>query len=289
MRTDAKELHARQVALAQAELAVDPDDNSKVARARRRLQVGVPDMLAPEPTLRPHLRRAVGRGLIVSFVGISLITAGAATALWATNTDVLALVRWAPVQQTTVPSPPPSFAPVTLPSPRFGDLQFGPQRGIDVASIVDQVVANLAAERQADADAQAAAAAAAAAEQAQGAGTSSGSKSSGSTPSGGTPTGGGAVAPAPAPAPAAYVSSLNFHANTGTGTIAVTANVQTSGSMSVSVTCTANGSTIALSGPGTVNGAASYSGSFAGLAAGTYTVKCAAAGVTSSSTTLEVY
>jgi hypothetical protein len=85
------------------------------------------------------------------------------------------------------------------------------------------------------------------------------------------------------------VSSISFHATTGTGVINITANIQTSGSMAVTVTCTANGAGTTLSGPGTVNGAASYSGSYTGLAAGNYTVSCSAGGMASSSTTLEVY
>jgi hypothetical protein len=230
----------------------------------------------------PRATRARTATLVVTLVAMSA-TIGAAGVVVATKTDLLTLTGITAPKPPTQPSP--RLSPFVITPPTLGPRDL-PTRTEDpaVTQAAATAVAAYQAEQQrlADEAATAAAAAAAAAQTQQGTagGTSTGGKTGGTT-------GGGTVAPPP-PA-AAHVSSISFHATTGTGVISITANIQTSGSMSVGVTCTANGSGIGLSGPGTVNGAASYSGSFTGLAAGNYTVGCSAGGVTSSTTTLEVY
>lgn len=292
MREDAKARYERQVALAQAALEVDPTDTSRVGRARRALQAGVPDMLAPAPQTKPHhsrRRRATTSAIVLGLV-VGSAALGATGMVMATKTDLLSLAGIGGSKPTSEPSPAPSPTPVVVMAPNLaiGDLPRVPPIDVNVKTIVNQVITDLAAQRAqeaADAAAAQAAAEAAAAAQQPSSGSTGGSPSSGGS-TGGSPGGG----TAPQPPAAAYVSGMSFYASSGTGTISITANVQTSGSMSVSVTCTANGAGITLSGPGTVNGSASYSGSYSGLAPGTYTVKCSVPGQLSASpSTFEVY
>lgn len=228
----------------------------------------------------PRLRRARTATLVLTLVAGG-IAVGATGVVVATKTDLLDLTGITKADASPPPSPSATAVVVIAPTPDPRDLPIAPAPAVDAAALVDQVIADLAAQRQAEAEA------AAAEQQAQASGGSTGGSTSSGANTGGTSNGGGGAAPPPAPA--AYVSSISFHATTGTGVIDISANIQTSGSMSVGVTCTANGSPLTLSGPGTVNGPGAYSGSFSGLAAGTYSVSCAAGGVTSSSSSLTVY
>lgn len=240
------------------------------------------DAPAGRDAKRPPRRKRARTATLVLALVAGGVAVGATGVVAATKTDLLDLTGITKADASTPPSPSPTPVVIVAPNLDPRDLPLTHAPTFDVQAIVDQVTADLAAQRQAEADAAAAAAAA----QQPTAGTTGGSTSSGGT-TGGTTNGGGGTPPPPPPA--AYVSSISFHATTGTGVIDITANIQTSGSMSVGVTCTANGSSISMSGPGTVNGPGSYSGSFSGLAAGTYSVSCAAGGVNSSSTNLTVY
>lgn len=233
---------------------------------------------------RPRRRKRATTATLVLTLVAGGVAVGAAGVVMATKTDLLTLTGITNPEPTRAPTPSPAplvVAPYIL---GVSDLPVTPADG-DAGAIIEQVLAELAAQRQAEADA----AAAAAAQQAQSGGGSPGTSPSSGGTTGGTNNGGGGAAPPPAPAPAAYVSSISFRATTGTGVINISADIQTSGSMNVGVNCTANGTSISLSGPGTVNGPGSYTGSFSGLAAGTYNVSCAAGGVASSSTNLTVY
>jgi uncharacterized membrane protein YgcG len=192
------------------------------------------DAPAGHDTKRPHRRRRAKTATLVLTLMAGGVAVGATGVIVATKTDLLDLTGITKTDASVPPSPSPTPVVIVAPNLDPRDLPLTHAPSVDVKAIVDQVIADLAAQRQAEADAAAAAAAA----QQPSAGNTGGSTSSGGK-TGGTSNGGGGAAPPPAPA--AYVSSISFHATTGTGVINITANITTSGSMSVGVSCTAGG------------------------------------------------
>ena len=181
----------------------------------------------------------------------------------------------------TSPTSATATAPVVVALPRPDPWALPTRRPEgDISGIVEGVVTALNEQRAAEA--QALAEQAAAQQPSNGGSTGAGTNTGGGSTGGGTSNGGGGQNPPPPPA--AFVDQLGFTASSAVGGISVSASVHTTGSMNVTVQCTSAGTTINLAGPSPLDGSGSYSGSFTGLAPGTYQISCAVPGQLSSST-----
>lgn len=97
--------------------------------------------------------------------------------------------------------------------------------------------------------------------------------------------GGSAGAPAAPPTPpstSGSVTAITAHLSSGTGTVSISVQVSTSGPAEVSVSASVAGQPVTLTGPGTVNGSATFTGSLSGLPAGTHPWTASAGGVSTS-------
>jgi hypothetical protein len=136
---------------------------------------------------------------------------------------------------------------------------------------------------QSDQASQAAAAAAAAAASGS-TSTKPPAKSGGTTSTSKPPSSTTSTAPADPP-PASTggrVTHLSASASSGVGTAAFTVSVSTNGPTSVSVSVRLGSTSIPMSGPGSVDGTGTFTGSVSGLAAGTYSWIVSAGGMTTS-------